>query len=142
MLSEPIFPQPGVKLVSKPLCPQGQDPNHYHKEAVPQLFWLRQGAWPPPRQATRVRGDPTCQPVSPAQSGAEAMVKGTSAASKDTFPEVEVRRQTVLSGGLLTGYIVVPTKLFGGKHTEFVRLTRARNGSSTRCAGRWTDSAA
>ena len=52
------------------------------------------------------------------------MVKGISAASKDTFPEVEVRRQTVLSGGFLKGSIVLPTKVFRGNLTEFVRLKK------------------
>ena len=73
------------------------------------MFWFRQEAWPPPRQATRVRGDPTCQLASPAQSGAEAVVK-------DTSPDVEVQRQTVLTGGLL--------KKFPPEKTEFVRLKK------------------
>ena len=73
------------------------------------MFWLWQGAWPPPRQATRVRGDPTCQLALPAQSGAEAVVK-------DTFPDVEVQRQTVLTGGLL--------QKFPREKTEFVRLKK------------------
>ena len=45
----------------------------------------------------------------PAQSGAEAVVK-------DTFPDVEVQRQTVLTGGLL--------KKFPPEKTEFVRLKK------------------
>ena len=39
---------------------------------------------------------------------------------KDTFPDVEVQRQTVLTGGLLNNSIVLPTKFFGVK--EFVHL--------------------
>ena len=47
---------------------------------------------------------------------------------KDTFPDVEVQRQAVLTGGLLKNSHVLPTKCFatkcptGAPKTEFVRL--------------------
>ena len=52
------------------------------------------------------------------------MVKGTSAASNDTSPDVEGQRQTGLTGGLLKTSIVLPTKVFGWKHAEFVQLKK------------------
>ena len=63
------------------------------------------------------------------------MVKVTSAASKDTFPDVLVQRQTVLTGGLLKKAIVLPTKYFAGhvassegraeaQKVEFVQLKK------------------
>ena len=46
----------------------------------------------------------------------------------NTFQDVEVRRQTVLTGGLLNNSIVLPTKFFRKKFppekTEFVRLKK------------------
>jgi len=63
------------------------------------------------------------------------MVKVTSAASSDTFPDVLVQRLTVLTGGLLKKGFVLPTKYFAGhvdssegraeaQKVEFVQLKK------------------
>ena len=53
------------------------------------------------------------------------MVKVTSTTRKDTFSDVQVQRQTVLTGGLLKKAIVLPTKVFSvptGDLKQFVQL--------------------
>ena len=87
-----VPPQARVSQMLRNIVVPGSGSHILSQLGVPQLLWLWQGASPPPRQATRVRGDLTCQLALPAQSGAEAVVE-------DTFPDVEVQRQTVLAGG-------------------------------------------
>ena len=87
-----------------------------------------QGALRPPHQVTRVRGDPTCQAASPAQPGAEGMVKSSPAVSNHAFPNVQVQRQAAVNAVHLKKPCVLPTNVFrtDGGYREFVHLNKVK----------------